>query len=146
MNTVSLPDSVNDEWLILLTIEHEDLPDSIRLVNRPSEIVSGDTIYLPNIFRVDMLEELRPSNHKGHSPLMRLIMTDSNLRIKHVLSQLHTPPHVSFEIVRSHLPNVIEERFTHFRLENIFCTTPASGHPLGDILSVVMCDLAVDMN
>ena len=117
--TTEMLDSVfaaetDDVFLVLLTLEHPDLTDSIRLVHNKEDIESRSNTYTRFAFRPKF-----PDNVEGRAPTAQVEMDNVSLEIIREIRQIDTAPTVKLEIIRAADPDVVEMEWPEFYLRNI---------------------------
>jgi hypothetical protein len=88
-------------WLTLLTIEHADLPATIRLVNDRASVVSGGDTYAALGFSIQL-----PADAE-EIPRASLTVDAVDRTIITALRSITTPATVTVEIVRQSAPDTI---------------------------------------
>lgn len=97
-------DSTDEIGLMLMTIDHEELPDPIRVVLNTELVISRGDIFLPYFFRVNFPEE-RPDR----VATAELSVDGVDRVIINQLKILITPPTVLLELVIASQPDVVEQ-------------------------------------
>lgn len=104
----------DDVWLILLTIEHTDLPATIRVVNNTEDVTSGGDTYTAFPFRIAL-----PDSREGAPPRARLEIDNTSREITQAIRSITSAPTVTIEIVRAADPDTIEVSWPNFKLRNV---------------------------
>lgn len=90
-------------WLVLLTLDHPDLPSSIRVTSDGVPTMSGGFAYSPFPFDV-----ILPDDVEGRPPQAQLRIDNTTQEIIALLRGLVSPPKLTVQIVRSVSPDVVE--------------------------------------
>jgi len=93
-------------WLVLLTIDHADLEQPIRVTSDGRPTLSNGDLYQPFPFAVTL-----PDDVEGRAPQARLQIDNTSLEVVAQLRGLATPPSVRLQIVRAEDPDVIEREW-----------------------------------
>jgi len=93
-------------WLVLLTIDHPDLPNPIRVTSDGVETVSNGQTYEPFPFELTL-----PDDVEGRAPQARIRIDNTSQEIIALLRGLITPPLLAVQIVRASDPNIVERRW-----------------------------------
>lgn len=100
--------------LVLLTIEHDDLPDPILVVNNKENITSNGDEYIGYPFEI-----FPPDSNDSAPPTAKLKIDNVSREIGQAIRQISTPPLVTIKIIRPETPDIVEMQFPGMRLKNI---------------------------
>lgn len=101
-------------FLILLTIDHADLVDPLRVVNNNVNITSNGDLYLAYPFRLKL-----PTERVGQVPLAKLSIDNVSGEIVRTLRQISTPLITTIQIVRIDDVDEVEATLPTFKLRNV---------------------------
>lgn len=93
-------------WLVLLTIDHDDLPNPIRVTSDGVATVSNGNTFSPYPFLVTL-----PDDTEGRAPQAQLQIDNTTQEIIAALRALVSPPSLMIQIVRASAPNVVEREW-----------------------------------
>lgn len=108
-NAVAL--TATDPILVLLTIEHADLAEPIRLVRNNANIVSRGETFTAFPFDLTL-----PGSSDGGSSPARIVIDNVDQTIWQTIRAIATPPTLLIEVVLASAPNVVEESLPIFKL------------------------------
>lgn len=100
-------ESTDTAWLVLLTLDHEDLTDSIRVTSDAVSTASGGDVYSPFPFEV-----ILPDDVEGVPPQAQLRIDNTTQEIISALRGLTSPPRLTIKIVRSINPDIVDYSWT----------------------------------
>jgi hypothetical protein len=100
-------------FLVLLTVEHADLPAPIRLTSDRVNTIVGDETYLPFPFSIQLPEEA-----EERPPAVRLVIDNVNREIVLALRRIYSPPTITMRVVLASSPDVTEAGPFAFTLRN----------------------------
>lgn len=103
-----------EAFLILLTFEESSLPEPIRVVNNPTDIVSGGDIYQAFPFEITL-----PDEGEDRAPTARLRIDNVDRSIVQAVRNAVDPIIVTMEIIRADDPDTIEVSFPDFELREV---------------------------
>ena len=101
-------------FLVLLTMEHPDLAQPIRVVHNQQDIDSRGNTYT----RFAFLPKF-PDNIEGQVPRAELVIDNVSLEIVREIRQLRTAPTVKLEVIRAAAPDTVEMSLPEFYLRNV---------------------------
>jgi len=97
-------DQFTDEvFLLLLKIEHSDLPAPILLVQGFEEVNHNGETYIPFPFKIGL-----PNQHSDQLSRVTLLIDNIDRAILFAIRQITTPPSVSLNIVLASDPETVE--------------------------------------
>jgi hypothetical protein len=99
----TLARATSQRWAVLLTFEHADLAESVRLTSNPEVTTSHGSTFLPFPFRLSRPDELEEGTGRG-----RIVVDNVDRRIMVALRSIETEPTVTIETVRVDDPDVDE--------------------------------------
>lgn len=107
----AVADSTDNPTLVLLTFDHDDLPEPIRLVRNRVDIVSrGET------FTAFPFELTLPGASDGGDTPARLSIDNIDQRIVQTIRAISTPPTVLIEIVMGSDLDAVELQLPPFKI------------------------------
>lgn len=113
----------SDDFLALLTIDHADLADPIRVVNNVKDVVSGGQTYVAFPFQLTL-----PTDTADSPPRARLSIDNVSQEIAQTIRSISTPPTVTIRIVQMADPEQVEVNLPSFILRNVkYDATTVSG-------------------
>jgi Domain of unknown function (DUF1833) len=89
-------------WLVLITVDHPDLDQPIRVTSDGVETISQGNVFAPFPFEVTL-----PDDVEGRAQAL-LKIDNTSLEVIALLRGLASPPVLTLQIVRSADPDVIE--------------------------------------
>ncbi|MDD3492348.1 MAG: DUF1833 family protein [Candidatus Thermoplasmatota archaeon] len=101
-------------FLILVTVEHQEMENPIRLVNNIENIISRGESYLACPLQIEL-----PIDADEQSPVAKLTMDNLDKIIIAALRTISDPPTVHLELVRASAPDVIEAAFYDLTLKQV---------------------------
>ena len=104
----------SDLPLILLTIAHASLSESIKVVNDKQNIISNGLEYIGFPFEI-----ILPDSKEDSQPSAKLTINNVSREIGVAIRSISTPPSVTITIIRQETPNVVEAQFVGMRLNNV---------------------------
>ena len=93
-------------WLVLLTLDHQDLDRPIRVTSDGVATTSNGEVFESFPFEVTL-----PDDVEGRAPQARLRIDNTSQEIIALLRGLVTPPSLAIQIVRSTNPDVVEREW-----------------------------------
>ena len=93
-------------WLVLLTIDHPDLDEPIRITSDAMATASQGFIFEPFPFEITL-----PDDVEGRTPQASLQIDNTSQEIIALLRGMTTPASLTIQIVRSADPNVVEREW-----------------------------------
>jgi len=102
-----------DAFLILLTIDHPDLAQPIRVTSDGVNTVSRGNTFIAFPFAL-----ILPDDSHDRPPRARLAIDNVDRRIVEAIRSIGSAPTVLMEIVRAADPDTVEASFVEFRLTN----------------------------
>lgn len=103
-----------EAFLVLLTLDHDDLDVPIRVTSDAVETTSQGRVFVPYPF-----ELIIPDERENQSPRARLRLDNISREIVAAIRSIATSPAVLMEVVRAADPDVIETSFPDFRFINV---------------------------
>lgn len=101
-------------FVILLTIEHDDLTDPIRVCSDNQNVVSRGETYIAFPFQLTL-----PIDDASRPPAAQLSIDNVTREIGVAIRTITSPARILFEIVRADAPDVVEVEFPNFLLRNV---------------------------
>ena len=100
-------------WLLLLTFEHDDLDEPIRVVNNNENITSDGNVYHAVSFDIVL-----PIDSADRPPLPRLVVDNVSRELIESLREISSPPTVTIQIIRAADPDTVELTWQDFVLRD----------------------------
>lgn len=112
METAIAAEESDECPLVLVTIEHDDLPEPIRVVNNIEDIVSNGATFVGLPFEIELPDE-------GERPGEARIRVDNvDRRIVKAVRSIQTPPDVTVQVILASQPDVIDMEITGLKLRD----------------------------
>lgn len=106
---------VTDEGLlVLITIDHDDLPDPIRIVNNGANVVSNGETFLACPVQPTLSDD-----SDDRPPQAKLVMDNIDRTIVAAVRSIVTPPTVTLQLVKISDLDTIEAEFTDFQMKEV---------------------------
>lgn len=103
----------SEVFLIILEINHADLPSPIRVVNNNEAIISNGDTYLATAFTFDI-----PAQEDGTISNSRLSIDNVDRAIVQAIRSISSPPDISVSVILASDPDTIEAGPWEFKLRN----------------------------
>ncbi len=104
-------EEVENAWIVLLTILHDDLQAPIRMTSDGAPTIHDGYVYTPFPFELSL-----PDDVEKQAPIAALRIDNTNQQIIADLRGLEAAPRINIKIVRSADPNVIEREYDGLEL------------------------------
>ena len=119
MTTTSLMESVNAQettevYIVLLTIDHDDLATPIRVTSDGVNTTSRGNLYFAYPFDITL-----PEDDGVTPPAARLIIDNISREIGQVIRSISEPPSVTIEIILSSDFDTVEASYPFFELTDV---------------------------
>lgn len=101
-------------YLVLLTISHPNLAQSIRVVNNNENVTSRGQEFIAFPFEIEL-----PGEDSDQPPMARLRIDNVDRMIVSSIRDIATPPNVTIEVVLASQPNQIEISFEALIMRNV---------------------------
>jgi hypothetical protein len=98
-------------WLLLLTIDHDDLAAPIRVVNNMENVTSNGEVYTAFPFTLTL-----PGEQEDQPPRLRLAIDNVDRTIVASVRGLSSAPTVQLDVCLASQPDTIEASFPGFTL------------------------------
>lgn len=103
-----------EAFLILLTLSHESLAESLRVSSDAVNTLSRGQTFVSYPFDLTL-----PADEEGRSPRAHLVIDNIDRQIIAAIRGLASSPSLMIEIVRAAAPDTVEAVFHDFRLVNV---------------------------
>ena len=103
-----------DIWLVLLTIDHDDLSQPIYVVNNNENITSNGVQYIAFPFEITL-----PDNRDGAPPRAQLAIDNVSREIGEAIRSISSAASVKIQIIRAAAPDTVEIEWPYFSLRNV---------------------------
>lgn len=103
-----------DVWLVLVTIDHDDFAEPIRVVNNTENVTSRGELYVGFPFDATL-----PDSREDASPRARLVIDNTSREIAQAIRSITSAPIVTLEIIRAADPDTVEISLPYFTLRNV---------------------------
>ena len=104
-------------WLVLLTIDHADLPEPIHVVDNTEPITSGGVEYRACGFEISL-----PGDNDEGPPHARVRIQNIDQRVGKALRQISSNVSIEIKVVAASDPDTVERSFDHFTLRGVTIT------------------------
>lgn len=104
----------SDLPLVLLELDHEELPEPILVVNNKEDITSNGQTYVAFPFEIQM-----PNDKEDAAPQAKLRICNVSREIGQAIRLMSTPADVTLKVVRMDTPDVVELEFFGMKLRNV---------------------------
>lgn len=101
-------------WLVLLTVTHADLPESIRVVRDYANITSNGNLFVAFPFEIEL-----PDEDPDRPTQARLSIENVDRTIIRSLRAITSPCDVTIQLVLSDTPDTIEVEYVGMKLRNV---------------------------
>ena len=108
-----LPET-DEVYLALLTLSHDDIDPSIRVVNNTQNIVSNSNTFTAFPFDVTL-----PDSTGDSPPRFKLVIDNVTREIAQQIRLISSPLTITLQIIRAADPDVIEKEWVPFTLRNV---------------------------
>jgi hypothetical protein len=104
----------SEVFIVLITIDHDDLAAPIRVCSNSVDIVSRGNTYIAYPFEITLPDDSDEKISAGS-----ITIDNVSGEIAKGVRLLQTPPTVSIEVVLASSPDTVEASFTNFELINV---------------------------
>lgn len=104
----------DEAFLILVTIEHDDLPVPIRINNGGANIVSNGETFLRCPMQPTILDD-----DQDRPPQAQLVISNIDRTMVAALRNTIVPANITMDIIRSGAPNDIEASMTNLEMRTV---------------------------
>ena len=104
----------DEVFLVLVTIDHADLTDPIRVVNNTENITLRGDLYIAYPFNITL-----PDSREDTPPSARLQIDNVSREIGEAIRTMESPATVKIEVVRVGSPPFVELSFPEFALRDV---------------------------
>lgn len=101
-------------FLVLLTVEHQDLAEPIRVVNNTEDITSRGHLFVGWPFEVTL-----PDSDPQQVSRATLRIDNVDRQITAAIRGLTSSPTLTFEVIMASTPDVVEVSFGNMQLESV---------------------------
>lgn len=102
-----------ESFLLLVTVDHPDLPEPIRVTSDKADTESRGEIYQAAAFELTL-----PDDNEDRGPRALIRIGNVDREIVRTLRAIATPPTVTIEVVPGSDPDTVEAAFPDFRLSD----------------------------
>lgn len=114
LNSAILSQSSDKVLLTLLEISHEDLDDSIRLVNNTEKVIHDGKEYLPYWFTLAL-----PREDNGKIESVKLVLDNTDRTMVYAARSISSPAKVTIKVVLASSPDTVELELADMILRNV---------------------------
>lgn len=100
--------------LHLLTIDHDDLPETLRFVDNTVDITSGGNVYTAVAFQLAL-----PQEREDAMPQVQVRIDNVDRRIMESIRPLVSPPAMTLAVILASSPNTMEFGPCNFTLRGV---------------------------
>lgn len=101
-------------WLVLMTVSHPSMPYPLRMTSDGVPTISRGETYVPYAFQITW-----PDDREGTVPIAQLMVDNTSQEIIAALRSISTAPKITFDIIRSSNPDIVERSVSGLELRNI---------------------------
>lgn len=105
----------DDADVVLITIDHPDLPDAIRVTSEAEDTVSNGNTFISYAFQIVLPDE----PEKGQSPAGRIQIANVSREILDNMRAISGPATFDMAVVRRSAPDVVEGSWPTFKLRSL---------------------------
>lgn len=109
-----LAEQTGEAWLVILKIEHSNLPSPIKVVNNNENVSRSDGTYEAFPFDVQM-----PDDREDQTPQARLTIGNIDRSIIEELRKMATSPTITMSVILASSPDTVEAGPFAFQLKSI---------------------------
>jgi hypothetical protein len=109
----SFASETGEVWILLLTIAHPSLAQSIRVANNLQDVTSNGQNFVAFPFTITL-----PQDREDQPPRMKLTIDNVDRSIVTAVRTLTSPPTIALQVVLASQPNTIEATFPGFTLRD----------------------------
>ena len=114
LTTSAFAQDTDEVWLVLITIDHDDLAQPIRVVNNTEDITSNGETFVGFPFDITL-----PDAREDAPPRARLVIDNVSREIAQAVRTITSAPTVTIEVVRAGDPDTVEQSWPFFKLRNV---------------------------
>lgn len=103
-----------DDFLLLLTIDHDDISEPIRVVHNTEDVVSNGETYVAFPFTLTL-----PTDRDDSPPRAQLVIDNVSREIGETIRTISTPPTVMIQVVQLADPDQVEMEIPSMVLRNV---------------------------
>lgn len=104
----------DEPYLILLTVAHDDIAPSIRVVDNNEDITSNGNLFTKFAFDMEL-----PDSREGASPRARVSIDGVSREISEAIRTIDSAATIQIEIIRATDPDVLEMNWAPMSLRNV---------------------------
>jgi hypothetical protein len=104
----------DEAFLVLITLDHEDLTSPIRVVNNQVAITSNGNTFQPYAFKLTVPDDTERNLSQG-----RLSIDNISREIIEAIRSISSAPSVTIQVVLASDPDTVEIEYSDFELKNI---------------------------
>lgn len=101
-------------FLVLLTIAHDDINPSIRVVNNTVNITSNDNVFTAFPFEIEL-----PDSREEAAPRARLKIGNVTREVAEALRTIQSAATITIQVIRAADPDTIEKTWQPFTMRNV---------------------------
>lgn len=114
LTTSAFAQETDEVWLVLITIDHDDLSQAIRVVNNTEDVTSRGDTYTAFPFDITL-----PDAREDAPPRARLVIDNVSREIAEAVRSISSAASVTLEVIRAADPDVVERSWPFFKLRNV---------------------------
>lgn len=103
----------DEVWLVLLTIDHDDLEAPLRVVNNNANVTSNGQEFIAFPFEIEL-----PGEDPDQPATARLKIDNVDRRVVQALRSIASAPTVTIQVILASAPNTVEFSFEGMTLRN----------------------------
>ncbi len=112
--TAMFAQDTGEAYLVLITISHPDLPQTLRVTSDRVNTVSRGMTFVAYPFEIKL-----PSDESNAPPKASITIDNIARDISDALRAIKNPANFNIEVVRSPAPDVVEASYVDFLLTNV---------------------------
>ena len=112
--TAMYAEETDEVPIVLITIDHPDFDNPVRVTNNSSDVTSNGDVYLQAAFDFEF-----PTNKEGQIVEARIGLDNVDRSIVQTIRGIASPPTINFQMVLASAPNTVEIQSTDFDLVDV---------------------------
>lgn len=112
--TSMMAEETSEPWILLLTMDHADLDDPVRVVRNKTDITSNGNLYVGFSFDVNL-----PTDSGDTVPITSIRMDNVDRRIVDAVRAISSPATVKLEVILASDPDVVEITLDNMKMRQV---------------------------
>jgi len=113
----AMAQETDEVYLILLAVDHDDLPSTLRFVNNTVDVTSNSDLYTAFPFDVTM-----PDDTEEKEPLAELRIDNVSRELIDEIRTIQSPPLITLSVILASTPDTIEWGPLEFETQGVTYT------------------------